>query len=97
MGGPYGGVPVKGVLVDTIDHRRVERDDNGVDWVPGETVRLGVRELEVVEEKRSKVMWLGGGRGGEDLKGLRSVQSARTGSRCLNRLYQSSGYEWSKS
>jgi beta-mannosidase len=80
------GVPVKGVWVDTNDNQCIEWDDNGVDLVPGETVRLGVRGLEVGEEKRLKVMWLGGGRGGEDLEGLRSVQGVRTASRCQYRL-----------
>jgi beta-mannosidase len=55
-------VPVKGVLVEIVggvaDH--VLFDDNGVDLVPGETLRLATRGLSKVEQRKLVVTWLGG-------------------------------------
>lgn len=55
-------LPVKGVLVEVKGEagNNVLFDDNGVDLVPGETVRLEVRGLEKVDQTRLSFRWLGG-------------------------------------
>ena len=53
-------VPMKGVLVETVDDMDVEWDDNGVDLIPGQLTRLGVSGLRVGDETQLKFMWLGG-------------------------------------
>jgi len=58
----YSKVAVKGVLVeaqgDLVDE--VVWGENGVDLVPGETMRLPVRGLKPGDERRLSVKWLGG-------------------------------------
>lgn len=53
-------VPMKGVLVETVDNADVHWDDNGVDLIPGQITKLGVSGLRVGDENRLKFMWLGG-------------------------------------
>jgi beta-mannosidase len=55
-------VPMKGVLVDLIGQKAddVSFDDNGVDLVPGEVLRLAVRGLEKVQQPKLVLRWLGG-------------------------------------
>ena len=55
-------LPVKGVLVEVKGEAgdNATFDDNGVDLVPGETVRLAVRGLEKVSQAGLSLRWLGG-------------------------------------
>jgi beta-mannosidase len=55
-------LPVKGVLVEVKGQGgdKVSFDDNGIDLVPGETVRLAVRGLEKVDRTILSLRWLGG-------------------------------------
>jgi beta-mannosidase len=54
-------VPVKGVFVEAQGNKadEVVWDDNGVDLVPGEIMRLPVKGLQPGDEKRLSIRWLG--------------------------------------
>jgi beta-mannosidase len=54
-------VPVKGVMVEAKGPHadEVVWDENGVDLVPGETMRLPVKGLKHGDEDRLKISWLG--------------------------------------
>ncbi|CAL5866023.1 uncharacterized protein PFLUO_LOCUS230 [Penicillium psychrofluorescens] len=52
-------VPMKGVYLDFEDEDRVKWDDNGVDLVPGETLKLGVTGISDKKDRKLRVYWLG--------------------------------------
>lgn len=55
-------VPVKGVLVDMVGGADddVPLEDNGVDLVPGETLRLNIADMQKGNHASLAVRWLGG-------------------------------------
>jgi len=58
----YSEVAMKGVLVEVQGDGadEVVWDENGVDLVPRETMRLPVRGLKLGDERRLSIKWLGG-------------------------------------
>ncbi|KAK5991740.1 Beta-mannosidase B [Cladobotryum mycophilum] len=52
-------VPMKGVFLDFEDEDKIAWDDNGVDLVPGETLKLGVAGLKDGKGRKLRVYWLG--------------------------------------
>jgi beta-mannosidase len=54
-------LPIKGLLIRAHgqNYEGVSFDDNGVDLVPGESLRLGVEGLDIGEESRLALTWLG--------------------------------------
>lgn len=52
-------VPMKGVYLDFEGGHTVKWDDNGVDLVPGETVKLRFEGLSEEKERKLRVYWLG--------------------------------------
>lgn len=52
-------VPMKGVYLDFEDGDTVKWDDNGVDLVPGEVVKIGLTGVKYGEQKKLRVYWLG--------------------------------------
>jgi beta-mannosidase len=55
-------LPVKGVLVEAkgISADEIAWDENGIDLVPEETLRLTARGLELGDEEKLSIKWLGG-------------------------------------
>ncbi|KAE9364941.1 glycoside hydrolase family 2 protein [Stipitochalara longipes BDJ] len=58
----HSQIPVKGVLVEVQGNGADEIvwDENGVDLVPRETMRLPVKGLQIGDERRLSIKWLGG-------------------------------------
>lgn len=52
-------VPMKGIYLDFEEEDQVDWDDNGLDLVPGEIFKVGVRGLKYGGKKKLRVYWLG--------------------------------------
>jgi beta-mannosidase len=52
-------VPMKGVYLDFEDEDTVEWDDNGLDLVPEEIFKVGVKGVKCAGQKKLRVYWLG--------------------------------------
>ncbi|KAJ5552823.1 glycoside hydrolase superfamily [Penicillium frequentans] len=52
-------VPMKGVYLDFEGEDKVDWDDNGVDLVPGETIKLGFTGLSDGKDRKLRIYWLG--------------------------------------
>lgn len=52
-------VPMKGVYLDFEGEEKVDWDDNGVDLVPGETIKLSFTGLSNEKDRKLRIYWLG--------------------------------------